>query len=227
MKTLLGLLACLMVLGSSARERRDLAQIGRYEQANNELIMQPNDGKRVVLLGNSITEDWAEVHPEFFGEHRLTGRGIGGQTSHEMLLRFRRDVMALAPSVVVISAGTNDIAENTGPYREDVTMGNIETMIMLARHAGIRVVIASVLPCDHYVWNPDVDDVPGKVARLNQRLQALSTQYDAPYVDYFTPLVAQDGHALNPAYTEDGVHPTLPGFLLMEQALLPVIEKLR
>ncbi|MBO5541580.1 MAG: lipase [Muribaculaceae bacterium] len=206
---------------------RDFAQVGRFEQANMELNMQRNDGHRVVLMGNSITEHWVEMRPDFFAQNRLIGRGISGQTSQEMLVRFRTDVLNLKPKVVVICAGTNDIAENAGPYREDNTVGNIETMLIMAKQAKVKVVLASVPPCDHYVWRPDVTNVPEKVARLNSRLQALAKRYKATWLDYFTPLVADDHRALNPVFGDDGVHPNDAGYAVMEQVLLPVIKKLR
>ncbi len=223
----LATLLCLTAIAAGARDMRDFAQVGRFEQANMELNMQRNDGHRVVLMGNSITEHWVEMRPDFFAQNRLIGRGISGQTSQEMLVRFRTDVLNLKPKVVVICAGTNDIAENAGPYREDNTVGNIETMLIMAKQAKVKVVLASVPPCDHYVWRPDVANVPEKVARLNSRLQALAKRYKATWLDYFTPLVADDHRALNPAFGDDGVHPNDAGYAVMEQVLLPVIKKLR
>lgn len=223
----IALLLCLVTIAANARDMRDFAQIGRFEQANMELNMQRNDGKRVVLMGNSITEHWVEMRPDFFAQNRLIGRGISGQTSQEMLVRFRPDVINLKPKVVVICAGTNDIAENAGSYREENTVGNIETMLIMAKQAKIKVVLASVPPCDHYVWRPEIDNVPEKIASLNRCLQALAKKYKATWLDYFTPLVADDGRALNPAYGDDGVHPNMAGYAIMEQTLLPVLKKLR
>ena len=223
----LATLLCLTAIAAGARDMRDFAQVGRFEQANMELNMQRNDGHRVVLMGNSITEHWVEMRPDFFAQNRLIGRGISGQTSQEMLVRFRTDVLNLKPKVVVICAGTNDIAENAGPYREDNTVGNIETMLIMAKQTKVKVVLASVPPCDHYVWRPDVTNVPEKVARLNSRLQALAKRYKATWLDYFTPLVADDHRALNPVFGDDGVHPNDAGYAVMEQVLLPVIKKLR
>ena len=227
MKKVIVLLVCLMALSAGARDKRDFAQMGRYEQANMELNMQRNNGKRVVLMGNSITEGWVDMHPEFFRDNALIGRGISGQTTQEMLVRFRADVINLKPKVVVILAGTNDIAENAGNYREDNTAGNIETMLMMAKQAKIKAVVVSVLPTDQYPWDTSVNDVPGKVASLNRRLQVLAKKYKATYLDLFTPMVAEDGRKMNPAYAYDGVHPTLAGYAVMEQALLPVLKKLR
>lgn len=223
----IALLLCLVTIAATARDMRDFTQIGRFEQANMELNMQRNDGKRVVLMGNSITEHWVEMRPDFFAQNRLIGRGISGQTSQEMLVRFRPDVINLKPKVVVICAGTNDIAENAGPYREENTVGNIETMLIMAKQAKVKVVLASVPPCDHYVWRPEIDNVPEKIASLNRCLQALAKKYKATWLDYFTPLVADDGRALNPAYGDDGVHPNMAGYAIMEQTLLPVLKKLR
>ena len=221
------MLVCLVALSTVARDRRDFAQVGRYEQANMELNMQRNKGKRVVMMGNSITEHWVEMHPEFFRDNSLIGRGISGQTTQEMLVRFRTDVLNLKPKVVVILAGTNDIAENAGPYREDNTVGNIETMLILAKQAKLKVIVASVLPCDAYPWNRSVTAVADKVASLNLRLKTLAKKYKATYLDIFTPMVAENGSAMNAAYTNDGVHPNLAGYAVMEQVLMPVVKKMR
>lgn len=221
------MLMCLLALSTVARDKRDFAQIGRYEQANMELNMQRNNGKRVVMMGNSITEHWVEMRPEFFRDNALIGRGISGQTTQEMLVRFRTDVLNLKPKVVVILAGTNDIAENAGPYREDNTVGNIESMLLLAKQAKLKVIVASVLPCDAYPWNQSITGVADKVASLNRRLQALAKKYKATYVDFFNMMLAEDGHAMSAAYTNDGVHPNQAGYAVMEQVLLPVVKKMR
>ena len=143
-------------------EPADWANKARYAQSNIELS-QVVDSARIVMMGNSITEYWEELHPGFFVENHLVGRGIGGQVSSQMLARFRQDVINLKPRAVVINCGTNDIAENNGPYDEDITMDNIMSMTELALAHGIQVVLSSVLPTDRFVWNTGVKDVVGMV----------------------------------------------------------------
>ncbi len=192
---------------------KDWARLERYASANVELNKTPNDGNRVVMLGNSITEQWAVLSGDFFTRTGYVGRGISGQTSYQLLVRFRQDVIELNPRVVVIGIGTNDIAENTGPYSEDGTMGNIMTMCELAQAHGIKVLLASVLPCDRMYWSK-ATGVVGKVTSLNARIKAYAAASGYPYVDYYTPL-ATAGGALKPAYTRDGVHPNAAGYAVM------------
>ena len=208
------------ILGGHDTMAQDWVGKSRYHQANLELLQNATDPSRVVLMGNSITEFWIETHPQFFADNHLVGRGISGQESYEMLIRFRQDVIALSPRAVVINCGTNDIAENFCPYDEDITMDNIESMTELALNHGIRVVLTSVLPCNHFIWNGSVRDVPRKILSLNSRIQELAEKWSLPYVDYYSAMVFNEGGAINPAYSEDGVHPNAEGYTVMERLLL-------
>ena len=208
------------ILGGHDTMAQDWVGKSRYHQANLELLQNATDPSRVVLMGNSITEFWMETHPQFFADNHLVGRGISGQESYEMLIRFRQDVIALSPRAVVINCGTNDIAENFCPYDEDITMDNIESMTELALNHGIRVVLTSVLPCNHFIWNGSVRDVPRKILSLNSRIQELAEKWSLPYVDYYSAMVFNEGGAINPAYSEDGVHPNAEGYTVMERLLL-------
>ena len=207
------------LFGNSA-QAQDWANKARYAQDNKTLLAMPEDPLRVVMMGNSITEFWEETHPGFFTANHLVCRGIGGQVSSQMLARFRQDVINLKPRIVVISCGTNDIAENNGPYDEDITLDNIKSMTELALAHGIEVVLTSVLPCDEFCWNPSVKNVPEKIANLNSRIMGyiakLSHVY---YLDYFTYMTL-DGRSMNSSFTEDGVHPNALGYDVMEAQLL-------
>ena len=205
-------------------EPADWANKARYSESNKELSLTV-DTSRVVMMGNSITEFWEETHPDFFVDHHLVGRGISGQVSSQMLARFRQDVINLKPHVVVINCGTNDIAENNGPYDEDITMDNIISMTELALAHGIRVVLSSVLPTDHFIWNPAVKDVAGKVKRLNGRIQDYCKEKHLPYIDYHSWMTA-DGSSMISDYTDDGVHPSPAGYDVMEARLLEMLNKL-
>lgn len=212
------------LLNGNATAPVDWANKARYAQANKELI---NQGKPVgiVMMGNSITEYWEELHPQFFKDNGLVGRGISGQVSSQMLARFREDVINLNPRVVVINCGTNDIAENNGPYDEDITMDNIMSMTELAIANDITVVLSSVLPCDSFCWNPSVKDVTQKIHALNERISAYAASRGLTYINYHDGMATRNG-ALNPSYTEDGVHPNSTGYFVMEKILTGAIDGL-
>lgn len=221
---------CLCTPSLLAQTHDKFANFGRYGQANNELGAPDKKAKRVVLMGNSITDGWPRTSSQFFKEHPyIIGRGIGGQTSYQFLLRFREDVVNLKPKIVVINYGTNDIALNTGPYDEDKTFGNVLSMVDIARANKIKVVLTSCLPAGGFSWRPEVTDAMAKIRHLNARVQAYAKKNKIPYVDYFSALVTADGTEMNPSYANDkpGVHPNAEGYAVMERLLLPVIEKLR
>lgn len=203
---------------------QDWANKARYAQANQEMAAREHDPLRVVLMGNSITEFWEETHPAFFKANHLVGRGISGQVSSQMLARFRQDAINLKPRIVVINCGTNDIAENNGPYDEDITMDNIMSMTELALTHGIEVVLTSVLPCDQFCWNPSAHHVPEKIHRLNQRIVAYSdTNQHIHYLDYFSTMT-HDGRSMIKSFTEDGVHPNSAGYDMMEVKLTEMLN---
>lgn len=176
-------------------------------------------------MGNSITAGWVSTHPDFFRTNGYIGRGIGGQTSYQFLVRFREDVIRLKPAVVVINAGTNDVAENTGPYNEEYTFGNIVSMVELAKANHIKVILTSVLPAAYFKWRPEVPNVPAKIEALNARLKAYAAENKITYVDYYSQMVHGEDKALNPAYTKDGVHPTAEGYDVMETLIKKAIDK--
>ena len=211
-----------------AQKRQDIynvANIKRYEAANQEVPAKQKKEKRVVFIGNSITEGWYSAHPDWFKANNYYGRGIGGQTSPQMLLRFHADVVALQPDVVVINAGTNDIAENTGPYDIDITFGNIASMAEIAKANKIKVILTSVLPAAGFRWNKKITDAPDRIEALNVKIKEYAKANKIPYVDYYTPMVTGAERALNPDYSKDGVHPTLDGYIVMEALIKPVIDK--
>ncbi len=189
------------------RLHTDFAWLGRYRAAN----AQVTGPVRVVFLGDSITQGWFDKVPAFFANGRQ-GRGIGGQTTPQMLLRFRQDVIDLHPQVVQIMAGTNDIAGNTGPITAEQTEANLMSMTELAQAHGIRVILASIPPADHFPWRPGLDTA-SRIAALNCWMQAYAARTGATYADYWTAL--HDGQALKAAWTYDGVHPNAAGYAVM------------
>ena len=193
-----------------------------YAEANAELPEPGRKTRRVVFIGDSITELWGHTaDPEFFRNGRYVERGISGEVTAQMVLRFRQDVIDLKPWAVVINGGTNDIALNQGAYDEDYTFGNIVSMVEMAKAHKIKVILTSVLPAAKYRWRPEVTDSSEKILALNARIEAYAKANRIPYVDYYTPLLADDGKSLNPAYTKDGVHPIKEGYLVME----PLVEQ--
>lgn len=204
----------------------DFGGLNRYAQENQKLPFPSKKEKRVVFLGNSITEGWVNTHRTFFTENGYIGRGISGQTSYQFLLRFREDVIKLHPKVVIINAGTNDIAENTGPYNEEYTFGNILSMVELAKANNIKVVLTSTLPAAKFGWNPNIKDAAQKIASLNQRIKTYAEKHRIPYGDYYQEMVCGEDKALNPIYTKDGVHPTAEGYTVMEKVIKPIIDQI-
>ena len=217
-----------IALGIQA-QKHEFANWKRYAGANKELGAPAKGEKRVVLMGNSITDGWPRTRPEFFKDNNLIGRGIGGQTSYQFLLRFREDVINLQPKVVVINYGTNDIAENTGEYNEDLTFGNVLSMVELAQYHKCKVILTSCLPAGGFSWRPSVTDSMIKIRSLNARVKAYADANKIPYVDYFSALLNEDGTAMKADLATDnpGVHPNANGYAIMEKLLLPVIKKLR
>ena len=198
------------------------AHIQRYAEDNAQLSCAC--GPRVVLFGDSITDGWPDQRPEFFASTGFIGRGIGGEETSHMVLRFRQDVIDIHASTVVILAGINDIAVNMGgPYREDVTYANFLTMIDLAWQNGIRPVICSVLPSYHFRWRTEITDVYEKVCSLNARLKAYCDRHGITYVDYCSVLAGPDGRVKD-GLTSDTVHPNAEGYALMEQLLLETLK---
>jgi len=196
-----------------AAQEDDWASLGRYREANAELgAPEPGEG-RVVFYGNSITEAWAPYFPEMFPGKPYVGRGISGQTTPQLLVRFRQDVIALRPAVVVILAGTNDIAGNTGPSTQAMIEDNLKSMVELAKANGIAVVLSSVLPAADYPWRPGLDPGP-KIVALNAWMRRYAERAGVVYLDYHSAMV-DDRLGLGRELSGDGVHPNEAGYRVM------------
>ena len=192
------------------RLHQDWAWLDRYRVANGRLPPAASS-PRVVFIGDSITQGWFDMMPGFFAGERVN-RGIGGQTTPQMLLRFRQDVIDLHPAVVQIMGGTNDIASNTGPMTPEQTQENIMSMVELAHAHGIRVILASIPPAANFPWRPGLETAQ-KIVAVNTWLKGYAGRVGATYADYWTAL--RQGLGMQPRFTSDGVHPNKAGYAAM------------
>lgn len=190
----------------------DFGDLCHYRTANVDLI-KTGRAPRVVFMGDSLTEFWGQQDPSFFSEGKVN-RGISGQTTSQMLLRFRQDVIMLNPQAVHIMAGTNDVAGNTGPVSLAQVEGNIASMAELAKAQGIRVILASVPPAAHFPWRPQLQPV-NTIRALNGWMKSYAATNGFTYVDYFGAMATADG-GMKPGFADDGVHPTKQGYAAME-----------
>ena len=207
---------------AEVRLHNDWAYLEKYRQANAALPAPAPGENRVVFYGNSITEGWAQYFAAEFPGKPYVGRGISGQTTPQMLVRFRQDVVALQPKVVVILAGTNDIAGNTGPSTIEMIEDNMASMAEIAKANHIRVVLSSVLPVYDYPWRRGLEPA-GKIVALNAWLRSYAAAHGATYLDYHSAM-ADERQGLKAALTYDGVHPNEAGYRVMASLAQPAIE---
>lgn len=198
---------------------QDWPNFKEFKEANIELSSLKNANNRVVFMGNSITIGWLQTNPNFFKGKPYVNRGISGQTTPQMLVRFRADVIDIQAAAVVILAGTNDIAGNTGPSTLEMILDNIKSMTEIAQANGIKVILCSVLPAYDYPWRPGLQ--PNiKIPKLNAMIKEYAEANQVYYLDYFNAL--DDGNnGIIADYTYDGVHLTSKGYQVME----PMVEK--
>jgi len=209
-------------LASAEKTLADWPDLARYRDANAELGPPKPGERRVVFYGNSITDSWARFFPDQFPGKPYVGRGISGQTTPQMLVRFRQDVVDLRPSAVVILAGTNDIAGNTGPASLEMIEDNLTSMVELARASSIGVVLCSVLPAYDYPWRPGLQPA-SKIVTLNAWMRRYAATRGIVYVDYWSAMV-DDRQGLQSGLTVDGVHPNEAGYEVMARLVEPGIE---
>jgi len=206
----------IFIFGQSTQDR---AVFNRSNEANKTL----NKPIRVVFMGNSITEHWASMHPEFFTKNNYLGKGISGQVTSQMMARFRADVINLKPKAVVILGGINDIALNNGYISVDNIFRNIVSMADSAKFNGIKVVLCSVLPAHHFPWRPEVEPI-NLIIELNIKIKKYAELNDIPFADYYTAMV-DDRQGLSLKYQIDEVHPNMDGYKIMEPIIQNEIDK--
>jgi lysophospholipase L1-like esterase len=200
-----------------AQQSPDWAGLKEYQLANAGLMTGPLQSERVIFFGDSITAAW-NLESAFTGKHYINS-GIGGQTTPQMLLRFRQDVVDLHPRVVVILAGTNDVAENQGPTTLEAIEGNLASMVEIAKANHIRVILSSILPVAAYPWRKEIQPIE-KIAALNNWMKGYASGRGVVYLDYYSGL-ADEHHGMKTALSEDGVHPNKAGYAIMQ----PLAEK--
>ena len=193
-------------------------------KVDNERIIKSGEFPEVVFMGNSITELWAAYHPSFFSEHNYCGRGIGGQTSAQMLMRFTADVINLHPKAVVIMAGTNDVAHNPFWVEPERVVDNVVAMCILARANGIVPIISSVPPCAAFRWNPEIKNAAQTIVSINKQLRAYAEANGIVYVDYHISLADVHG-GFTKKLSEDGCHPDPDTYYIMEKLVLQAINE--
>lgn len=224
MKTIqytLNFLFLFMFLNASVAQ--DWPNLERYQKENAALKAPTSKESRVVLMGNPITEGWLQSRPDFFANKNYINRGIGGQTTPQILLRFRQDVVNLKPAVVVILAGINDIAGNTGPSTIEMIADNIISMAEIAKANNIKVIFCSVLPANEFHWRKGLEPAE-KVIKLNTLLKTYAEQHKIGYLDYFSSMV-DESKGLKKELGKDGVHPNVDGYKIMEPMLEAAIKK--
>jgi lysophospholipase L1-like esterase/predicted enzyme related to lactoylglutathione lyase len=208
---------------ASFLQAQDWANLNRFKDENSKLGIPKQNENRIVFMGDSITEGWSKFDSTFFVGKPYINRGISGQTTPQMLLRFRQDVINLNPEVVVILAGTNDIARNTGPSTLEMILNNIISMAELAKANNIKVILSSVLPAFDYPWKTGLNPSE-KIYTLNEMIKSYAIQNEITYLDYYSTMVdVQKG--LKSDYTYDGVHPNLEGYKIMAPLAEKAIQK--
>lgn len=205
----------------------DWAALHHYSARNKTLPAPEKGEKRVVFLGSSIFEKWTDLMPEFFNNRNYINRGISGQISPQLLIRFRQDVIDLHPAAVIILAGSNDIAGSTGHITNEVIMDNIASMAELAKLHGIKVILCKYLPVFEYPWRKEIKHAADKIIALNEQIEKYATANNLVLLDYFTPLV-DSRNGQKAALTLDGVHPNTAGYRIMAKVTeAAIVEALK
>jgi lysophospholipase L1-like esterase len=211
-KLIYSILILSIFMGGKA-QAQDWPNLYKYQNENANLAPTAAGQKRIVFMGDSITEFWSVINPEYFAGKPYVNRGISGQTTPQMLIRFRADVIALKPSVVVILAGINDIAGNTGPSTLEMITNNIFSMAELAKAHKIKVILCSILPAFDFPWKANQNPAE-KVVALNEAIQKYAAENGIEYLDYYSAM-ADERKGLKTTYSNDGVHPNKAGYQVM------------
>ena len=200
----------------------DWPSLAKYREANENLRNSSSGGDRIGLVGDSITEGWTEFNPEFFQENNMINRGISGQTTPQMLIRFKQDAVHLNPKIIIINGGTNDIWGNTGPSTPEMIIDNLCSMAEIAAKNDINVALSTILPVYKYPERDDIIDPPKTISLINSVLLDYCKKNGLTFLDYYTPMV-DEKKGLNSDYGTDGVHPNREGYHVMENVIREAI----
>lgn len=200
----------------------DWPNLAKYREANENLKKSSSAGDRIVLVGDSITEGWSEFNSEFFQENNMINRGISGQTTPQMLIRFKQDAVHLNPKIIIINGGTNDIWGNTGPSTPDMIIDNLFSMAEIAGKNDINVALSTILPVYKYPERDDIIDPPKTISLINSVLLDYCTKNSLTFLDYYSPM-ADEKKGLRSDYGTDGVHPNKEGYNVMENVFREAI----
>lgn len=221
-KSILLILLLSIVMGQNILAQ-DWANLNKYQNQNATLKLSKPSPKRVVFMGDSITEFWSVINPAFFDGKPYVNRGISGQTTPQMLIRFRADVIDLKPDVVLLLAGINDIAGNTGPSTLEMIANNIFSMAEIAKANHIKIILCSVLPASDFPWRQGLQPAE-KVIALNKMVEEYAKTNEILYLDYYSAMV-NENKGLKSIYSEDGVHPNKKGYEVMNPLAEAAIAK--
>lgn len=220
-------LLLLSIFMGQKMQAQDWPNLNKYQNQNAALKPVEAGQKRIVFMGDSITEFWSVINPGFFAGKPYVNRGISGQTTPQMLIRFRADVITLKPTVVVILAGVNDIAGNTGLSTLEMITDNIFSMAELAKANHIKVILCSVLPAFDFSWKSGLHPAE-KIVKLNKMIRKYADANGILYLDYYSAMVNEQ-KGLKTIYSEDGVHPNKEGYQVMaplaEEAIAKIFKK--
>ncbi len=223
LKILIIIMLAFLGINKAKAQTEDWANLKHFQKENEAIKATLENEDRVVFMGNSITIGWLHKRPDFFKGKPYINRGISGQTTPQMLVRFRQDVIELHPKVVVLLAGTNDIAGNTGPSTLNMIINNIKGMAEIAKANNIKVILSSTLPAYKYPWSPEIKPAD-KIVALNEMIKEYALENDCIYLDYFSVMV-DDRNGLPKKYAKDEVHPTAEGYAVMEPLVKEAIKE--
>ena len=206
-----------------AIDNLDWPNLAYYRDQNKILNKSEKNKNQVVFMGDSITEGWSNFYPDFFKRNNFINRGISGQTTPQMLIRFKPDVVDLSPRAVIILGGTNDIAGNTGPSTTKMITDNIFSMAEISAKNNIPIFLSSVLPVYKYIWNLSIENPSKKILKLNEKINGYAKSNDLVYIDYYSSMVDERG-GLKKEFSGDGVHPNKDGYDIMSNIVSSAID---
>ena len=203
-----------IVTTQTQTNNEDWPNLAYYHNNNISLGSPIENEKRIVFMGDSITEEWGYLYSSFFSNRSYINRGIGGQTTPQMLLRFKPDTIDLHPHIIVLLAGINDVAGNTGPSTVKMITDNIFSMAELAMNKDVKIILSSILPANAFPWNDAIENVSSTIISINSLMKDYALSNGIVYLDYYSSMV-DENEGLNSDYTEDGVHPNKEGYKVM------------